>query len=191
MDAPTVLNNLKAGNERFVRALENPQYDRSITESRLVEEHAPSAMVLACADARIPIEMIFDQPIGELFVVRIAGNIVTPEVLGSLEFAAGALGVELLLVLGHTQCGAVSAAVNASDQPLPAHLSALVEGIRATTQSCSCVNEAIDLNVHHSVQQIAQRSPVLAELIEQSKLTVIGARYSVESGVVEFFDTAT
>ncbi len=188
MDVSEVLNNLKAGNQRFVKALENPEYDRSITESRLVEEHAPSAMVLTCADARIPIEMIFDQHIGELFVVRIAGNIVTPEVLGSLEFAAGALGVQLLLVLGHTQCGAVSAALSKSDQPLPAHLSNLVEGIRATTKSCTCVNEAIDLNINHSVEQIAQQSPVLADLIKQSKLTVMGARYSVESGVVEFFE---
>ncbi|MBV8882519.1 MAG: carbonic anhydrase [Chroococcidiopsidaceae cyanobacterium CP_BM_RX_35] len=180
------LQKLAAGNQRFVQ--HQPQYpDQS--EARLLEvaqaQH-PFATILSCADSRVAAEIVFDQGIGNIFDVRIAGNIATPEALGSIEYAVALLGTPLLMVLGHERCGAVTAAVQ--NESLPGAISTFVEAIlpavkRVKDQPGDAVDNAVIANVHYQIEQL-QRSPLLMERLQSGKLKIVGGRYDLDTGAV-------
>jgi len=180
------LQKLMAGNQRFVR--HQPQYpDQSEARVREVAQaQHPFTTVLSCADSRVPAEIIFDQGIGDIFDVRIAGNIVTPEALGSIEYAVALLGTPLLMVLGHERCGAVTAAVQ--NQPLPGEISTFVQAIlpaveRVKDQPGDAVDNAVAANVQYQIEQL-QRSPLLRERLRSGKLKIVGGRYDLDTGTV-------
>lgn len=180
------LNRLLDGNQRFVRhQLQHP--DQS--ESRLLEltqaQH-PFATVLSCADSRVTAEIIFDQGLGDIFDVRVAGNIATPEVLGSLEYAVALLETPLLMVLGHERCGAVTAAVD--NGPLPGDMGTFVAAILPAVNqvkglSGDAVDNAVTANVRYQMTQLL-RSPVIRDRQQSGQLEVVGARYDLDTGTV-------
>ena len=194
------LQRLKDGNRRFTSGTGGIDPGQvQVRRGQLVEGQAPFAIVLGCSDSRVPLEMIFDQGLGDLFVARVAGNIAASLQLASIEFAAEKFGTPLLLVLGHSRCGAVEAAVDAVLAPSPPpspHLEFLVDHI------CPVVAELLDhapgmqrerllqasvgANVKATVARIEKESALLESRISQGLLTVVGAEYSLESGVVEF-----
>jgi carbonic anhydrase len=174
------------GNQRFVQ--HQPQYpDQS--QARLQEvaqaQH-PFATILSCADSRVPAEIIFDQGIGDIFDVRIAGNIATPEAIGSIEYAVALLNTPLLMVLGHERCGAVTAAVQ--NEPLPGDISTFVKAIKPVVakvkyQPGNTVDNAVIANVHYQIQ-LLKRSPLLSERLQSGKLKIVGGRYDLDTGSV-------
>lgn len=180
------LQRLMQGNQRFVQ--HQPQYpDQS--QARLQEvaqaQH-PFATILSCADSRVPAEIIFDQGIGDIFDVRIAGNIATPEVIGSIEYAVALLNTPLLMVLGHERCGAVTAAVQ--NEPLPGDISTFVKAIKPVVakvkyQPGNTVDNAVIANVHYQIQRL-KRSPLLSERLQSGKLKIVGGRYDLDTGSV-------
>jgi carbonic anhydrase len=201
------LERLREGNARFASGIRSDSSHP--TESRrqeLVAGQNPFAIILGCSDSRVPAEIVFDQGLGDLFVIRIAGNIVAPSQIGSVEFAAARFGTSLVVVLGHTQCGAIAATleelVRPMDQQSP-NLRSIVERIRPTVEPLlanrgegridNLLKEAVRANIHASVRQLRHGSSVLELLIRQDKLRIVGAEYSLETGVVEFlkFDTAS
>ena len=198
VSASDALKRLRKGNSRFVNG-EN-DIARSIGEARraeLVDSQKPFAAVLACSDSRVPVELIFDQGLGELFVVRVAGNIVAPSQVGSVEFAAAQLGVGLVLVLGHSKCGAVEATLRAlreHQENVSPNLLSIVDRIRPAIEPLIGASEDVTLpeaimaNVRQSVAQLRSGSQLLEQLIDSGDLTVVGATYSIESGQVRFFD---
>lgn len=180
------LERLLAGNQRFTQ--HHPEYpDQS--EGRLREvaqaQH-PFATVLSCADSRVPVELIFDQGIGDIFDIRIAGNIATPETIGSIEYAVALLGTPLLLVLGHERCGAVTAAVQ--NEALPGEIGSFVKAILPAVESVKgqagdVVDNAVIANVRYQISQL-QRSPLLTERLEAGALKIVGGRYDLDTGWV-------
>ena len=153
----------------------------------------PFAIVLACSDSRVPVQLIFDEGPGDLFIIRVAGNVAAPTQIGSIEYAATQLGAQLVVVLGHSGCGAVAAALDsiASDEPLPsANLEAIVEEIRPALEGLGDVSldEAVLANVQRSIERLKKGSPILGQLIETRNLAVIAATYSLESGEVAFIE---
>ncbi|WP_337884840.1 carbonic anhydrase [Fischerella thermalis] len=180
------LQRLMEGNQRFVQ--HQPQYpDQS--QARLQEvaqaQH-PFATILSCADSRVPAEIIFDQGIGDIFDVRIAGNIATPEAIGSIEYAVALLNTPLLMVLGHERCGAVTAAVQ--NEPLPGDISTFVKAIKPVVakvkyQPGNTVDNAVIANVHYQIQRL-KRSPLLSERLQSGKLKIVGGRYDLDTGSV-------
>ena len=201
-NAADALERLKAGNKRFV----SDAHDMSAltTQSRredLVSKQEPFAIVLGCSDSRVPAELVFDQGLGDLFVVRVAGNIVAPPLIGSVEFSALQHGARLVVVLGHSSCGAIQATVDELEHPSEArspNLAAIVNAISPSVKSVmkasidedreSLIRHAIRANVRASVSRLRTDSPVLQELITNDGLKIVGAEYSLETGVVEFFD---
>lgn len=194
-DAPTptvtadhALKVLLAGNQSFVAAGGAcPRQSPSRRSSVAATQH-PIAVVIGCADSRVPPEAVFGQGIGDLFVIRVAGNIIDDAVLGSVEYAVEHLGVPLVIVLGHERCGAVRAAL--AKQPPHAHVAALVDRIRsaialARKQPGDVVDNAVRANVAASVKQVQSSQPVLAPMIRNGKVKVVGARYDLDTGAVE------
>jgi carbonic anhydrase len=181
------LQQLLAGNQRFVR--QKPQYPHQ-SAARLKEvafSQHPFATVLSCADSRVPVELVFDAGVGDLFDIRVAGNIVTPEVLGSLEYAAALLGTSLIMVLGHERCGAVTAAVK--NEPLPGSIGSLVKAIKPAVgkvegESNDLVEQVVVENVRYQIQRMQKKSPVLTQLIADGKLKIVGGRYDLDTGEV-------
>ncbi len=182
-----ILAELLAGNKRFV---ENRPESRNQDYIRLVEvsrKQKPLVSIMGCADSRVPIEVIFDRGLGDLFVVRDAGNIATPEEIGSLEYGTYVLGSKVLMVLGHEQCGAVKAALEG--KPLPGKMGSIVAAIQPAidlankNDSEEFYTEAIRSNVMLQVQKLND-SPVLQELVQQGKLKIVGAYYSLRTGEV-------
>jgi carbonic anhydrase len=185
-DADAALQALLEGNQRF--AQHHPQYpDQS--QSRLQEvaqSQHPFATILSCADSRVPAEIIFDQGIGDIFDVRIAGNIATPEAIGSIEYAVVLLGTPLLMVLGHERCGAVTAAVK--NEALPGEIGSFVKAIlpavdRVKGQAGDAVDNAVTANVQYQIEQL-KRSPLLTERLQSGKLKLVGGRYDLDTGRV-------
>ncbi len=187
---------LKAGNERFV---EGDMLQRDLPDQ--VEATAagqyPHSIVLGCIDSRVPPELVFDQGLGDIFSPRIAGNVVTPELLGSMEFAAAVAGSRAIVVLGHTACGAVKGACDGVEMgnltSNLAHIHAAVEAVPTTSgprdsSNSEWVNDVAEKNVSLTVAKILQDSPVLKGLVDQGKLTVVGAMYDVSTGEVDFLD---
>jgi carbonic anhydrase len=195
---------LREGNRRFVAG--TPAHDALSSASRRAElalGQAPLAIVLGCSDSRVPAELVFDQGLGDLFVIRVAGNIVAPSQVGSVEFAAERFGTRLVVVLGHSQCGAVIAALDQLQRPEPArsrNLASIVDRVRPAVEPLlklpvaadpeRLMAEAVRANVERSVQQLRHGSEILEQLAVADGLLVIGAEYSLETGAVEFIERA-
>lgn len=192
------LAQLKAGNHRFVQDSEDRGAAASPARVKdLTQGQEPFAIILGCADSRVPAEIVFDQGLGDLFVIRVAGNIVEPSLIGSVEYAAQFLGTPLVVVLGHSSCGAIAATLGDIDEPnadLSPNLRAIVDRIRPAVEAVSETDadarsaRAVRANVSASVQQLSQGSEVLKKLIQENNLLVVGAEYSLETGKVDFFE---
>ena len=200
--AEEILARLREGNRRFVAQTQTGEFSTgSRRPYELVQEHAPAAIIVGCSDARVPAELIFDQGVGDLFVVRIAGNIVAPSQIGSVEFAAEMFGAPLVVVLGHENCGAVAATLESCNQPgesLSPNLKTIVDFIRpaieplldgeADPRDEDLMSRAVRANIEASVEQLRHGSEIIEKLIEQNRLRIVGAEFSLQTGQVEFFD---
>ena len=202
LTAQDVLAELKAGNLRFVSG--DTRHQKVLTHSERAEmavDQNPSAIVLGCSDSRVPAEMVFDQGLGDLFVIRVAGNIVAPSQVGSVEFAAEQFGTPVVVVLGHMHCGAIQATIDTlmnPDQAPSSNIMSIVNRVRPSVEILmqtelkhdlpKLCSHAVRSNVFASVNQLRHGSEVLEGLIAQGKLIVVGAEYSLETGEVTFFD---
>jgi carbonic anhydrase len=202
ISAREALERLQEGNGRFVTGVQNG--DRLASQTRRHElpvDQEPCAIILGCSDARVPAEIVFDQGLGDLFVIRVAGNIVASSQIGSVEFAAERFGTPLVVVLGHSRCGAVSATLEELMRPREnqsRNLRSIVDRIRPSVEvllatdlrhdSDALVQHAIRANVRVSANHLRHGSEVLEQLIQRDGLLVVGAEYSLETGVVDFFD---
>ena len=202
ISAQDALARLQAGNRRFVAETRCPDATRSqVHSNRQVTDQRPFAVILGCSDSRVPIEIVFDQGFGDLFVIRVAGNIVAPSQVGSVEFAAELFNTQLVVGLGHTHCGAVCAALDEvqhksvySSQNIRAIVSRIrpsVEGLVLTgyeQDRAVLMQQAVRANVRVAVDHLRHGSAILEGLIGKKKLQVVGAEYSLETGEVDFFD---
>jgi carbonic anhydrase len=204
ISAQEALSRLREGNARFVSAQRN--HDELTSERRrrkVAAGQEPFAIVLGCSDSRVPAEIVFDQGLGDLFVIRVAGNIVAPSQVGSVEFAAERFGTRLVVVLGHSNCGAVTATIeelSRRTEERSRNLRSIVNRIRPSVLAAQAGNErmsredlvrhAVRANILMSVNQLRHGSEVLEQLIEKDGLLVVGAEYSLETGLVEFFEGA-
>ncbi len=172
------------GNQRFrSNKLTSFEEDLDILKNRTVDKQEPFAAILACADSRVPVELVFDQSIGELFVARIAGNIITPEITGSLEYGVAVLGIKALLVLGHANCGAVKAAMKAD--PVPGQISSLYSHLRpAVEKSGGSLEKAIEENAMFQADLLRTSSTVIKEAIKAGTLKVQAGVYDLATGKV-------
>jgi carbonic anhydrase len=201
ISAREALARLREGNRRFVSGVRS--LDAQLSHARraaLTVEQRPFAVVLGCSDSRVPAEIIFDQGLGDLFVIRVAGNIVAPSRVGSVEFAAARFETPLVVVLGHTQCGAILATLEEVSSPTThsPNVRSIVDRIRpsvetllATELGCDdgrLVREAVRANVRASADHLRHGSALLEQLIQDGSLAVVGAEYSLETGEVDFFD---
>jgi carbonic anhydrase len=201
ISAPDALQRLQDGNQRFVSERHRQRRPGQSRRDELVEGQEPFAIILGCSDSRVPAEIVFDQGLGDLFVIRVAGNVVAPSQIGSVEFAAERFGTGLVVVLGHSQCGAVLATLEQLERPRESrspNLRSIVDRIRPAVEelidvgphdiSDALVQRAVRANIRASVNQLRHGSEILERLIERHGLLVVGAEYSLESGVVDFFD---
>ena len=203
---PTValdaLARLREGNARFVAETLGRSGRTSASRRRaLVAGQNPFAIILGCSDSRVPAEMVFDQGVGDLFVIRVAGNIVAPSQVGSVEFAADQFGTRLVVVLGHSGCGAVRATLAELERPSEVrspNLRSIVERIRPAVETVlegdagadaeALVGRAVRANIRASASHLRHGSQILEQLIQEDGLLVVGAEYSLETGAVAFFD---
>jgi carbonic anhydrase len=178
------LQQLIDGNRRFVDlGLTSFAEDLDLLKTKTVDKQQPFAAVLSCADSRVPVELIFDQSIGEIFVTRVAGNIATSDIIGSLEYGVAVLGTKALMVLGHANCGAVKAAIEAKE--VPGQISTLYPYIRpAVDQAGTDLTAAIKANAKIQAALLRQSSPVLAEQIKKNQLKIVAAFYDLATGKV-------
>lgn len=182
------LKKLLDGNKRYVMCKQlNPRQDAK-RRKEVSKGQKPFAVIVGCSDSRIPPELIFDQGLGDLFVVRLAGNIVDNLALGSIEYAVEHLGTKLVMVLGHSKCGAVTSAVKSPEAP--GHVGCIVKAIQPAIKKASkfqgdLVDNAIRVNVALVVNKIKSSKPVMAGMIEKGDVEVIGAYYNIETGAVE------
>lgn len=204
VSALQALERLREGNRRFVS--NGRSSDTFTSEARRREVaggQEPFAIILGCSDSRVPAEIVFDQGLGDLFVIRVAGNIVAPSQVGSVEFAAERFGTRLVVVLGHSNCGAIGATLDELGRPSreqSKNLRSIVDRIRPSVEPLlatplkdqpeALVREAVRANIRVSAGQLRHGSEVLEQLILNDGLLVVGAEYSLETGVVEFFDGA-
>lgn len=202
ISAQQALERLREGNRRFVSGVRSVDAIMGQTQRKeLVAGQHPFAVILGCSDSRVPVEIVFDQGLGDLFVIRVAGNIVAASQIGSVEFAAEQFGTRLVVVLGHSQCGAVQATVDELQRPtenqsrnlrsIVDHIRPAVEGLLTTDlrrDPEALVQQAVRANVRVSANSLRHGSGVLQELIQRQGLRVVGAEYSLETGVVDFFD---
>src|ERR1700716_1113638 len=196
---------LQEGNRRFVS--EDPSRDAVERRARRLELAAgqePFAAILGCSDSRVPVEIVFDQGLGDLFVIRLAGNIVAPSLIGSVEFAAEQFGTRLVVGLGHTQCGAIETTLQQLQRPIEnqsRNLHSIVDLIRPSVEGLLATElkhdphalgrAAVRANIQASVRHLRHGSDIIEQLIQKAGLMVVGAEYSLETGVVEFFDPQT
>ena len=202
ISATEAIEKLKSGNERFMAGVRRVDtFADELRKSALVKEQNPFAIILGCSDARVPAEIIFDQGLGDLFVIRVAGNIVAPSQIGSIEFATEKFGTPLVVVLGHSRCGAVIATLDDLEHPASnqsSNVLSIVNRIRPTIeplyktalrqQPDQLLDASIRANILASTNQLRHGTQLLERLVEQGKLKIIGAEYSLETGKVEFFD---
>jgi carbonic anhydrase len=200
--AQEALERLREGNRRFASGVRSHHTRENPTRPHeLAGGQAPFAVVLGCSDSRVPVEIIFDQDLGDLFVIRVAGNIVAASQIGSVEFAAERFGAPLVVVLGHSRCGAVLATLEALQQPAPRpspNLLSIVDRIRPSVEGLLTaeprhdpdvlVRHAVRANVRASADQLRHGSEILERRGRSDGLLIVGAEYSLETGVVEFFD---
>jgi len=178
------LHELLAGNQRFAaNQLTSIEHDLTVLKEHTVDKQEPFAAVLACADSRVPVELVFDQTIGQIFVTRVAGNVVTPELVGSLEYGVAVLGVKALLVLGHTNCGAVKAAMKAGT--VPGQISVLYQHLRpAVERSGGNFDKAIEANAILQAGLLRTSSTAIRDAYEAGKLKVEAGVYDLATGKV-------
>jgi carbonic anhydrase len=178
------LDQLVAGNQRFAaNQLTSIEHDLAILKAHTVEKQEPFAGVLSCADSRVPVELLFDQTIGHIFVTRVAGNIVTPEIVASLEYGVAVLGIKILVVLGHSSCGAVKAAMKA--ESVPGQISSLYFQLHsAVEESGGNVDKAIEANVKIQAQLLRASSPVIRDAVKGGTLKVESGVYDLATGKV-------
>ena len=208
--ATAALERLRSGNRRFVDDMRRDAGATRERRSALTAGQEPFAIVLGCSDSRVPAEIVFDQGLGDLFVIRVAGNIVAPSQVASIEFAAARFGTRLVVVLGHSQCGAILATLEELERPRDQRsesFRAIVDRVRpaveevlaatparggpaggAGSDADGIVREAVRANVRRSVSLLKHGSALVERMIATEGLLVVGAEYSLETGVVEFFD---
>jgi carbonic anhydrase len=200
--ARQALERLREGNRRFAAGQRRPE--GLVSHARradLLEGQQPFAIILGCSDSRVPAEIVFDQGLGDLFVIRVAGNVVAPSQVGSVEFAASRFGTPLVVVLGHSQCGAIAATIEELRQPAGTrsrNLRSIVNRIRPSVEALlatelrddpgALAREAVRANVRASVDHLRHGSEILEELVASRGLRILGAEYSLETGLVEFHD---
>ena len=202
ISASDALDLLREGNRRFVmnqsQAGSTSHHERRLS---LVSGQEPFAIVLGCSDSRVPAELVFDQGFGDLFVIRVAGNIVAPSQVGSVEFAALRFSTRLVVVVGHSQCGAIAATVEevlGRSTTESRNLRSIVDRVRPAVETLlsgehaddleGLMNEAVRANVRASVNHLRHGSQLLERLIQVEGLRVVGAEYSLETGIVTFLD---
>ena len=204
VSAREALDRLREGNRRFTS--DERSSEALLSQARRAEltvSQHPFAIILGCSDSRVPAEIVFDQGLGDLFVIRVAGNIVAPSQVGSVEFAAARFGTRLVVVLGHSQCGAIMATLEELRGPAERHsrnLRAIVDRVRPAIEGLveadrgrdpeALLKQAVRANIRASVNHLRHGSEVLEQLIQDEGLRVVGAEYSLETGVVDFFDGA-
>jgi carbonic anhydrase len=195
------LTRLRDGNRRFVSGQSSTAALSSSAREALVAGQEPFAIILGCSDSRVPAELVFDQSFGDLFVIRVAGNIVAPSQVGSVEFAASRFGTRLVVVMGHTQCGAITATLEELQGRTTSqsrNLRSIVDRVRPSVETLlngkrdidpdALIRAAVRANVRASVNHLRHGSELLERLIPETGLLVVGAEYSLETGVVEFFE---
>jgi carbonic anhydrase len=196
---------LRDGNRRYVADVRS--HDTLPSRARRIELTAsqePFAAILGCSDSRVPVEIVFDQGLGDLFVIRVAGNIVAPSQIGSVEFAAEQFGTRLVVVLGHSQCGAIHATLEQLQRPKEnqsRNLHSIVDLIRPSVEGLlatdlrhdlnALVHLAVRANIQASVNHLRHGSEIIENLIQEDGLVVVGAEYSLATGVVDFFEDAS
>ena len=197
------LDRLRSGNRRFVSdARSTDALTGQARRNELAAGQEPFAIILGCSDSRVPAELVFDQGLGDLFVIRVAGNIVASSLVGSVEFAASRFGTRLVVVLGHSQCGAVLATLEELQRPTDnqsRNLRSIVDRIRPSVEALlatelrhnaeALVREAIRANIRASANQLRHGSDILEQLIQEDGLHIVGAEYSLDTGLVDFFDS--
>jgi carbonic anhydrase len=202
MEPDEALRRLREGNVRFAaNARASDGFLSHSQRAALAAGQRPFAIILGCSDSRVPAEIVFDQGLGDLFVIRVAGNIVAPSQVGSVEFAAARYETRLVVVLGHSQCGAVVATLEELQRPTEnqsRNLQAIVDRIRPSLEQLlatdlrhdmdALVTQGVRANIRASVNHLRHGSQVLEQLIQDGRLRIVGAEYSLESGVVEFFE---
>lgn len=197
------LERLREGNRRF--AAGDPSHDSRSDRARrsaLTSSQQPFAAILGCSDSRVPVEIVFDQGLGDLFVIRVAGNVVAPSQIGSVEFAAERFCTRLVVVLGHSRCGAITATLEQLQRPrenqsrnvhsIVDRIRPSVEGLLATElrhDPDALVRHAVRANIRASVGHLRHGSAVIEQLVQSDGLLVVGAEYSLETGLVDFFDS--
>jgi carbonic anhydrase len=202
LTANEALTRLREGNQRFATNVRS--IDAMLSQARraeLAKEQFPFAIVLGCSDSRSPAETVFDQGLGDLFVIRVAGNIVASSQIGSVEFAADRYGVRLVVVMGHTRCGAIEATIDAlaaPNVPISRGLMSIIDRVRPSVATLletdiahdreALARASIRANVRSSVDHLRHGSILLERLVEEEGMRVVGAEYSLESGVVDFFE---
>lgn len=200
--ADEALERLKLGNRQFVDNIQNEEtLSKHARPAELVAEQMPFAIILGCSDARVPAEIVFNQGLGDLFVIRVAGNVVAPSQIGSIEFAAAQFGTPLVVVLGHTQCGAVTTTLDELQQPTEnqsRNLRSIVDRVRPSVEKLlksdlagdrhALIHAAVRANVARSVQRLWRGSDILEQLIGEDQLKIVGAEYAIETGKVTFLD---
>ncbi|MDP9082661.1 MAG: carbonic anhydrase [Pseudomonadota bacterium] len=193
---------LQEGNRRFVSDITSRDAFASRTRRlELASGQEPFAAILGCSDSRVPVEIVFDQGLGDLFVIRVAGNIVAPSQIGSVEFAAEQFGTRLVVVLGHSQCGAIATTLQQLQRPIEnqsRNLHSIVDLIRPSIEGLlatelrhdlgALAREAVRANIRASVRRLRHGSNIIEQLIQEAGLMVVGAEYSLQTGVVDFFD---
>lgn len=202
ISAKEAIDRLREGNSRFVSGIGmRSAYPSPSRRVEVAEVQEPFAILLGCADSRVPAEIVFDQGLGDLFVIRVAGNIVAPSQVGSVEFAAARFGTRLVVVLGHSDCGAILATLEELQQPTEnqsRNLKSIVDRIRPSVESLMetdlrhdqerLLDRAVRANVGVSVDHLRNGSEILERLIRDEGLLVVGAEYSLTTGEVDFFD---
>ena len=202
ISAREALERLREGNRRFAAGVRSVDTLMSqMRRAELVAGQEPFAVILGCSDSRVPVEMVFDRGLGDLFVIRVAGNVVAQSQVGSVEFAAERFGTRLVVVLGHTRCGAVEATLEELQRPTETqsrNLRSIVDRIRPSVEALlatelrhdrdALARHAVRANVRVSANNLRHGSELLEQLIESDGLLVVGAEYSLETGVVDFFE---
>ena len=201
ISAREALGLLREGNRRFVADRERDARVGATRRNELTQRQEPFAIILGCSDSRVPAEIVFDQGLGDLFVIRVAGNVVAPSQIGSVEFAAAQFHTRLVVVLGHSGCGAVVATIDQLKRPLhkqSRNLRAIVDRVRPAVEPLlatplrddaqALMRTAVRANVRVAASNLRHGSEILEQLIASDGLLVVGAEYSLDTGVVEFFE---
>lgn len=199
--ASEALQRLREGNRRFLSEVRTGDLTSQSRRNKLASGQEPLATILGCSDSRVPAEIVFDQGLGDLFVIRVAGNIVAPSQVGSVEFAAARFGTRLVVVLGHSRCGAILATleeIQAATEHQSRNLRSIVDRVRPSVEPLlatelkhdpdALVREAVRANIRVSANHLRNGSEILEQMIRKDGLLVVGAEYSLETGAVDFFD---